>query len=48
MEIVFPPNTKRSDNGLNNIKEEAELRKQNSEWKEDSDGLFGLLKNNSS
>ena len=30
------------------LKEEVEPRKQNNEWQEDCEGLFGLLKNNSS
>ena len=47
MEISFPPNSKRYDNVMNNLKEEVALRKQNGEQNKDSEGLFGLLKNNS-
>ena len=48
MEIAFPPDTKRSGNVVIALKEEVELRKLNNEWQEDYEGLFGLLKNNSS
>ena len=47
MDIAFPPNTKRSGNVLIALKDELELRRNNCKWQEDYEGLFGLLKYNS-
>jgi len=45
-ETIYPPHTKKSINIIEELILEAEIRKQNDEWQEESKGLFGLKKEN--
>ena len=45
-EMIYPPHTKKSFNIIEELIFEAETRKLNDEWQEESKGLFGLKKEN--
>ena len=46
LKIVYPANKKKSRNAIADLRDELELRRQNFEFQEEVEGLYGIMKHN--
>jgi len=46
LKIVYPANKKKSRNAIADLRDELELRRQNFEFQEEAEGLYGIMKHN--